>query len=554
MSVKRKGIFFALGGILLVLALLWVAPAHVIKWGIESYGSEALGARVEVDSVKFSWLDTELIIAGLQVANPDEPSQNLLTVDHLATAFDLGQLLDKKVYLDALLIDGVALDTTRLNSGELPADDETKKNTLPMLDMALVDTDQLIAKEKVIYGQRVKAYQQHIKDKQARVQKNIDQLPNQNKINDYKARIKQLKKSKGPMGALSAFRELDKLNKEIKRELNKIKAVEASVKHEYAQFQQELSVIKGLPNKSVAEIINTLGIDESLLAQAGQQLLEGKVRQWIDQGYTAYHMVVGEKADGAELIAGSTNKTVPDFLVKLTTLSGRFTHGEHAGSIEGTITNITEAPQLVAEPIMVDIKTTGDTLGSINLLGEIDHRTKGQERDTLQLKMDETVLNGYMLADNPDLTLQLNKAMLALASKVTLTQFSHIELELKSLFSEVDFAVSGDDKEKASETLTAISEALKDLSFVRLDGIAKGEIQTPDLSFETNLDAILESALSGMVKGKLKKIEREVKEKLVSSMDAQLKPATQSLNDFGLLSMNVDTVRVELERILKSGF
>jgi len=171
MSAKRKGMFFVFGGVLLALALLWVAPAYVIKWGIESYGSEALGTRVEVDSVTFSWLDTELAIAGLQVANPDAQSQNLVTVDHLATEFDLGQLLGKKVYLETLLVDGVAIDTTGFNSDDSSTNNELKSKSLPLLDMDLVDTDQLVAKEKAIYRQRVKAYQQDLKAKQDRLQK-----------------------------------------------------------------------------------------------------------------------------------------------------------------------------------------------------------------------------------------------------------------------------------------------------------------------------------------------------------------------------------------------
>ena len=85
------------------------------------YGCEtAFGAKTDVGSVDLRILDASLTVRNLAVGNKDSVMKNLFEVEDLNLNFNLTQALRGKLYAQNLSVIGVALNTDRTESCELP--------------------------------------------------------------------------------------------------------------------------------------------------------------------------------------------------------------------------------------------------------------------------------------------------------------------------------------------------------------------------------------------------------------------------------------------------
>ena len=152
MKLIKGVVGFVVVLLVVVLVALWLLPPRIIHWAIEDYGSKAVGAKVDVGSVEFSWLASQLQIRDLAVTNASQPMTNAVQFDRIATQFDLMRLFDSKVYLDLVLVEGIALDGARETSGALPGvtPSEEDESGFALPDLGLPDPSQLIEKEKAL--------------------------------------------------------------------------------------------------------------------------------------------------------------------------------------------------------------------------------------------------------------------------------------------------------------------------------------------------------------------------------------------------------------------
>lgn len=109
---------------LVLLALVFLATevgsGYAIRWAMVVSGEAAVGARVEVESVKSSLLETRLAIRNVAVANPRKPMTNLLEADRIEIDFDSNALLRKKLIAEYAVVSGLEFSTQREASGALP--------------------------------------------------------------------------------------------------------------------------------------------------------------------------------------------------------------------------------------------------------------------------------------------------------------------------------------------------------------------------------------------------------------------------------------------------
>ena len=225
MTSNSRGFFRAFFIILvLIVAVIWFIPGPLIKWGIEKYGTQAVGAKVDVGSVDFSWLSARLSVEELAVTNPQKPMFNMLALNNIATEVNVGELIAGQVYLNEVAIEGIALDTPRASSGAVPGlagsslfGEDEEGFAIP--GVALPDTQTLVDQEKEVYEQKIKDVQAAIDAKEQEWKALQESLPDKEKLDAYKARLKELKKNKDPLGRLAALNDLKKLSDDIKKDL-----------------------------------------------------------------------------------------------------------------------------------------------------------------------------------------------------------------------------------------------------------------------------------------------------------------------------------------------
>ena len=92
----------------------------IIEKAITSAMQSIFGAKTDIAKVDFQFFNASLEINGLEQANKDSPMKNLFQIDSIKTSFNLTDLLRGKVHAENLSVEGVAIDTERKKSGELP--------------------------------------------------------------------------------------------------------------------------------------------------------------------------------------------------------------------------------------------------------------------------------------------------------------------------------------------------------------------------------------------------------------------------------------------------
>ena len=109
---------------LVVLATGWLLFGHrVVEHTGEEAATKLLGTQVEVASVDIREAESALVIGGLQIADPFDPMRNLAEARHIELELDPVPLLEKKLVVRKLTLDGVRFGTPRsTRAAPAPAD------------------------------------------------------------------------------------------------------------------------------------------------------------------------------------------------------------------------------------------------------------------------------------------------------------------------------------------------------------------------------------------------------------------------------------------------
>jgi len=524
--IKRILTFVVVVLLALVLAL-WLLPAPLIKWAIENPGSQAVGAKVEVDDVDFSWFPTALTLSNLAITNPRQPMTNAAAIQTLSTEVNVMELLNGKVYLEQVLVEGIALDQPRSVSGALPGQPDAVEDEsgFALPDLGLPDTTALLEQEKAIYQQRIDAFNQQLTQRQQRWQGMLKDLPDEQNLDKYEERWQQAQKG----NVLDKLSTGKKIVKDLKRDIDSLKSGEKQLKSEYSTLQRDYRQLASLSDKSVDQIIQELGLSDSVIANLGDKIISGKVQQWLQMGEGYYQLLTGggasdAAADDAAEEEPVVARTAPDFLVKLVRLSGPFMQGGREGTIDGEIRNLSDAPGLWPEPVTIDVTALGDTLGKIKIDGLLAHQQVGAEKDTLSFSMKDSQLQNLALSQSDSLALLINQALLNLDVKASIESLSTVDLNLEGIFSNLDLTLAGDGRESWQKTL---AQSLSSLGKLTLNGSAQGPLQDPELDISTNLNGIMKQALSAEIKQRSQALRQQLQGELSTALDDQL----QSLQD-----------------------
>ncbi|OUR90501.1 hypothetical protein A9Q81_18580 [Gammaproteobacteria bacterium 42_54_T18] len=552
---------FLLVVLFVLLAVLWFIPAPAIKWAIETYGSEHVGAKVDVEDVSFSWLSAGLAIEGLQVTDPSAPMENMLVIDRMAAELDVAQLLNKKLYFDELAIEGVGVGEVRAESGALSKHVSTlpeESSGFSLASLGLPSADELVAQEKAIYENKINAYKEKLAAKQRAIEEAITALPNEDALNGYKARIKKAKDSaKGPLGKFAALKDFKRIQKDIKKDVKKVREVQQLIKNTLADLRKDYELLKGLPNQSASEIVKSLGLEDSMVAGAGQTLLAGRFDAWVQQALGYYNVMAGGKdglpgeASDIETNSPNTIKTTPDFLIKKVLLSGALRQGGREGEMSGEVTNLNEAPSLSPESTTVTLKAAGVAFGKLALNGIIDHRKVGEEEDTFTLSVSDSTLENYSLSEQSDMALILKKALLSTQVNASVNKLSMLDMAIDAGFSNIDLAVNSEGAGSSdSDVQQAIIEALKETKDIRLQGKATGPLDKLTLSLKSNLDDVLSNAVSKAVNNKVDALKGEVSKKLQDELAKQMAPLKEKLGKVAGLESQASDRKNAVEGLL----
>ena len=564
--------------ILALLVLGWMfAAGPIIKYSIETFGSQAAGAKVEVGEVKLNFSPLAVEILNVQVANSDAPMENLVEFGQAVADLELMPLLLGKGIINNLSLTGLEFATTRSISGALDEesaaqqaegtdekasvkkDDEEKglvDSGLDSMQQSLPTADELLAREPLLTEQRGKAFQQQFKQSQQAINKSMAAIPNEQALAHYEDEFNRI--INGRFKSVDDFnqrkKEFDQLKKRIKTDKKAIQAATKVVASAKTELQKQWPQLQAAPGQDFSNLKSKYQLDGAGVGNLSRLLFGEQAGQLSQQALYWYEKVkpflISEESE--EEVANTeqsrkfgryvhfpTERPLPDFLIIKTELQVSLALGD----IDIHIDDITHQQHVINRPTV--IKARGKNLkdiAALNVNGVLDHRVK-PSLDRFDLAINNMDVKNYNLGA---MGLKLNRSQVTVVAWAELSD-DIINAQGNGVFSASKF--SSKDKTVMAKEMVA---SLAKIKRFNIDAGAKGQLTKPELSFKSDLEDQLSSAFSRRLKEKQNELEKQLKDKLNNKLLSYAGDYQQQLKKLDLTNGSFSAKQDKLQQLADS--
>jgi len=497
----------------LVLAIVWIFAAPlIIESGIEDTGSEALGAKVEIDDVNLALFPLRIEINGLQAADPDQPMKNLVQADKINFALDTESLLWKKVLIDELTMTGVRLATKRSTSGALDGGRATEKlaskvASFDLPEMNEEDVKKLVSEADLITVKRLNKLNQTQKEVQTFWKSQLNKEESKKRIDDLKIEFDRLSKraKDNKMNLLTDRKAWKNFKKDVDLERKALSDLNNKLKQDKKDLQEQISLVKQGPQDDLDAIMGNMGLGNGV-AGLSDKFLGPQFTPWVEKAIAMTKGMSGKSQPNEEASSYSTSQgqrvnfkdqqVFPDLLIKKMNLSGKDTNWE----LSGLGKNIGYFPWLIGEPsqLDLDISASGKAKASIKsdwqseekMLTEIDSNISDwqlSDMKLMQTKQGSWVINSGKLNSQLQGDLTLEKVNLKLSINLSQPNITPPE------------NLTGWQK-----TLAASLNQQKQLAITIL---ASGSLTDPKIKVESSIEKLFSAAIGAKVQQQAEKLK-----------------------------------------------
>lgn len=409
---------------LLLIALFMLLFAdRALKFAVESGGTAAVGARVDLARAKLGVLDGHVTLEGLQVTDPNAPMTNLVELDELV--FDVAMLpaLERKVVIDTVAARGMRFGTPRTTSGAIPKrerDGETSSEVIesfkrqvkvPPLNLGTltqsVDVD-AIAADSLATLRAARHAQAYADTARAKLLADLAAADPRPAIDSAEALARRLAganlRSLGIAGARTAVTDVRRTLRDLNAIDDRLNAFDAETRGNAAGLQDKLAAIPAARTADYAYARSLLRLPTFDVPSVGPQLFSDliaeqmagvlywahRAEQYLPPGLQRRTQPGPKRvrASGTDVLFPK-ERVYPAFLMRLAELSLTLGgEGASAGSYDATIVGLTSQPAVYGAPTTFTVSRTEGQQGptDIRIAGSLDHRTE-PARDTLSAEL-----------------------------------------------------------------------------------------------------------------------------------------------------------------------
>lgn len=565
---------------LTVVAGLTAAVAFIagplVKWTIEGAGSRAVGARVEVGDAHLSFLPLGLVVADLQVTNPEAPMTNAVQIDRIELGVEPLPLLRRKVIIPALEAVGVRPNTPRARSGALPGREATQEETpsrplagLPLPGIDLPSPRQLLDQEDLASVALAQQLQADVQQRQAAWRERLAALPDQEKLAEYRARLDRLKVvKKDPQALLTLRADLQALQADLGSDLKGLGDARDGLKDDLATLRTRVAAVRAAPQQDVTRLKEKYALSGEGLSNVSHALFGNRISGWVDTAVTWYRRLAPylerrsaatgkkepaprrERAGGIDL-RFPEHDPLPDFLIRTAQVSVVLP----AGTVAGRINDITPDQDVLGRPLTFDFASDAlQGMKGLTLAGALNHIDPQQPRDTADLTVRGYRASGVELVKSDALGLTLAEGAADIALHADL-RAGELGAKGSAALDGVRFATTTESKGGLAASVAA---ALDDVRRFRLDGEVSGTATDYDLRLSSDLDRVLKDAFGKQLKARAAEFETQLTAALDERLAGPLGAVEGQVGELGLLDGDLqarltegNVVRDEIEKRLK---
>ena len=552
------------GGIVTLLVIVsWLFLDAILKVSME-YGLGRLnGAEVNIARVEHEWSPLTLRAYGVQATDAAKPTHNQVQLESFSADISAAELLLGRIHIEQLDVLGVRVNQPRQQGeGEVyvpPSKDDVKNwasANWEQLKVSLPSTDEIVQQVGLQTDQVLAEAEQKIEQQRTQFNEAKAALPDKDKIAAYQQQIKEITEGdvKG-LGDVAARKEkLDRLKDAIREDKAAIERFKDQLSESADVVKAQIDRVKDAPGNDIDRIQNFFQLNETGLQNVTGLLLGDKARQWSEYLLLAYEQLAPmlarsansqtvEKARGAgESLSFVEADAPPEFWIK---------NARTEVLIAGTAVNInwqniTHQHNLLGQPTTYQARVdNSDLWNAFNLDGELSLLESGIDAKQ-QWQLKGANLKSLGLSESDELTASIASALLD-SDGTVLVRGNQLDGEAIIRMLDLEMLAQG-----SSKITNAIAAALKQLNRLDINTEIAGDILSPSLSLNSDLDQQLGKLLGDTAMAEAQGKLNEIKADLTAKVEQQLGPNTELLQNITQLNSQAGDFNQQLEELLKS--
>jgi len=543
-------------------------------------GEMIFGAKVEVVSLKTSFMHLSLEMTGLKCADRNDYFKNLIDIDQIKFQAKFAPLLRKKVVIDEMSVAGLKWGTERKTSGKLPPKKEKKFekkkdgmfakffegaknkatsefNNLPAVDAFAkieaqtknFDVNSLINTADLQSLNEINKLSAETEAKYNNYKTKISGYKIEEKIEETKILINDISKTKSfaLSDILASAGKVEKL-KENKKELESILKDLNNAKKDLTESVNFTKQIQGMINKDIDSLSSKVALP-GLDTRNISRILFGQ--QWINRtDKIIYYMAlikkympekkakkeVKERQKGRDIIF--KQKLYPDLLISKINITGTTAQNSKTQGIDfsGFIKNISSSPDMIETPVTLEIKGNN---GSESLLVEGIFDYRGNASDNV-LKITLKGLSGSAL-NIPD------NDYLPLINTGNMNMYGIFSLKDNKFLCSADIKLDNI-KEKVipddttMKYIVKITNSIKSFSISAKAGV--NDKNEPEFNIASDIDKKISEAVSSLFASQIAEVKEKARaeiNKMIQEKQKQLEEKLGADKDSLLKDINLKT-------------
>lgn len=561
---------------------------------LEYVGTQVNGAEVNIGSLRTSFIRADLEITDIQITDKNKPARNLFAVGSIKFKMLWDALLRAKVVVDEASILNIQALNPRKSPGYVVPPPPPGKAGPSLIEKA---QDQVVSQTRKKFNEnflgdiatvlggtdpkeqlkniqselksdaRIKQLETELKEKTAKWNQRIKELPQAEEIKQFEARIKALKfDTKNPAEFAKNVGEADKILKEADKKVKLIEQTSKDVKGEVGTYSQAFKDLENMVQEDIADLQKRLKLPnvdgKEFSQQLFMQMIESKlvgVRKYV----AVARKYMPPKKTAAQKQAEKDEQLVPPkrgqgknyrfpittgyplFWLKHAAISSELGQSEYGGNIKGEIKDLNTDPAYLGKPTY--FLASGD-FPKQNIYGmdtkvTLDHTTE-QAKDSIMISIGKFPVGDQKLSDSPDVRLAIQEAAGSSVLNATVVD-EKIEVDVKNVFGEIKYDLQAKNK-MVGEMIDAI---LKGIPNVDLNANIEGSLSSFDVRINSNLGEELAKGFKAQLQVKIDQAKAELRKMIDTRIGAERDKLKAELDKtMGGLTKELDGKKAEVDK------
>ncbi len=544
-----------LGLLLGLLALGWVLFADpIVESTAEEGATELLGTQVDIEALRIRETEGSVHLTGLAVADPFDPMRNLVEARGILLELDPLPLLEKKLVVRRLTIDGVRFGTTRAEAARTVAGGGLAPSALravrewraglpaPRQVLAPIDSVRAIAldPERLATVRAAGRLAERTDSLRAAFEASWQALAPDAPLDSAKAVAARLAgatpASLGLDGTRRAVSDVRRLLRDLDRIGNDLAGLERSLGAGLAALSEGVAAVDAgrqedfayarsllrLPTLAAPEIGGALFGPVSLDRLQQAIYWADLAQQYLPPGLQPRRATGPERLRRrGETIRFPTRRELPPFLLQRGDLSFTLGAAGRESHYQVRVVDLTSAPTLLGRPTRIEALRDAARIGgaSLGLSALLDH-VGPVSRDSLR-----AVVSGVRLPGFPLPLLPLRAEPGVGSSSLDLAVRGHeISVRWNLRADRVRWAPDSVRARTLNPVEAMVTRVIAGVEALEITAEAVGPIRAPRVSIRSNVDRVVAARLQAVLGEEVARAEARVRAEVDALIRARVEP------------------------------